>query len=151
MELYYKYLPPDRISYLENELLRYTQPIDLNDPFECLLKKPTEKKFTDVVDKLSALLLKMGIPLSDNAGKLELENIYFQAYENVNNNIGILSLTKKWNNTLMWAHYTDSHKGLCVGFDPKDKYFSDLLSSDREKCKTIKKVVYSDKRVEIPM
>lgn len=151
MNLYYKYLPPERLTYLENELLRYTQPIDLNDPFECLPKKPTEKEFNDVVKKLSDLLPKMGIPLSDNAGKLELEKIYRDAYQNVNNDIGILSLTKNWNNTLMWAHYTNSHKGFCIGFDPNNEYFQNYLSSDREKSKTVKEVVYSDKRVEIPM
>ena len=32
----YKYLPPDRITYFSNELLRFTQPADLNDPFECI-------------------------------------------------------------------------------------------------------------------
>lgn len=151
MKLYYKYLPPERTTYLEDELLRYTQPIDLNDPFECLPKKPTEKEFKDIVEKLSGLLPKMGIPLTDNAGKLELEKIYREAYQNVNNDIGILSLTKNWNNTLMWAHYTNSHKGFCVGFDPNDEYFQNYLSNDRKKSKTVKEVVYSDKRVEIPM
>jgi|SRR5690606_37285824 len=151
MKLYYKYLPPKRLSYLDNELLRYTQPIDLNDPFECLPKKPTEKEFKDVIKKVSELLPKMGIPLNENVEILELEKMYREAYVKVNNDIGILSLTKKWNNTLMWAHYTNSHKGFCVGFDPEDKYFQDYLSTNREKSKTVKEVVYSDKRVEIPM
>ncbi len=151
MNLYYKYLPPERLTYLDNELLRYTQPIDLNDPFECLPKKPSEKEFTDIIKKVSELLPKMGIPLNENAEILELEKMYREAYQNVNNDIGILSLTKKWNNTLMWAHYTNSHKGFCVGFDPKDEYFQNFLSSHQKKSKTIMEVVYSDKRVEIPM
>lgn len=36
---YYKYLPIDRKDYLKNEFLRFTQPNDLNDPFECLPQK----------------------------------------------------------------------------------------------------------------
>ncbi|WP_353778011.1 DUF2971 domain-containing protein [Winogradskyella sp. 3972H.M.0a.05] len=151
MNLYYKYLPPERLSYLDNELLRYTQPIDLNDPFECLPKKPTEKELRAVIKKVSELLPKKRIPLNVNAEILELEKMYSEAYVKVNNDIGILSLTKNWNNTLMWAHYTNSHKGFCVGFDPKDKYFHDYLSTDGEESKTVKEVVYSDKRVEIPM
>ncbi len=151
MNLYYKYLPPERLTYLNDQLLRYTQPIDLNDPFECLPKKPSEKEFNEVIKKLSELLPRMGIPLNENAKILELDKLYCEAYVNVNNDIGILSLTKKWNNTLMWSHYTNSHKGFCVGFDPKDEYFQDYLSNDREKSKTVKEVVYSDKRVEIPM
>ena len=62
MNLYYKYLPPERLSYLDDELLRYTQPIDLNDPFECLPKKPSEKEFKDVIKKVFELLNKKGIP-----------------------------------------------------------------------------------------
>ena len=30
---------------------------------------------------------------------------------------GIISLTSKNNNLLMWSHYSNSHKGFCVGFD----------------------------------
>jgi hypothetical protein len=151
MKLYYKYLPIERQSYFKDELIRYTQPIDLNDPFECLPEKPTEKEFNEVVEKISGLLPKMGSPLSDKAGKLNLKEIYRNAYKNVNNDIGILSLTKNWNNTLMWAHYTISHKGFCIGFDPNDNYFKNYLSSDKEKSKTVKDVIYSDKRVKIPM
>ncbi|MDR6966925.1 hypothetical protein J2X31_000925 [Flavobacterium arsenatis] len=151
MNIYYKYLPPERLSYLDDELLRYTQPIDLNDPFECLPKKPSEKEFKDVIKKVSELLHKKGFPLNENAEILELEKIYNEAYQNVNNDIGILSLTKNWNNTLMWSHYTNSHKGFCIGFDPKDEYFQNFLSSDLKKSKLIMEVVYSDKRVEIPL
>lgn len=151
MNLYYKYLPPERLSYLDDELLRYTQPIDLNDPFECLPKKPSEKEFKDVIKMVSELLHKKGFPLNENDEILELEKIYNEAYQNVNNDIGILSLTKNWNNTLMWSHYTNSHKGFCVGFDPKDEYFQNFLSNDEKKSKIIMEVVYSNKRVEIPM
>ncbi|MGR3792027.1 DUF2971 domain-containing protein [Flavobacterium sp. TN-1] len=151
MNLYYKYLPPERLSYLDDELLRYTQPIDLNDPFECLPKKPSEKEFKDVIKMVSELLHKKGFPLNENDEILELEKIYNEAYQNVNNDIGILSLTKNWNNTLMWSHYTNSHKGFCVGFDPKDEYFQNFLSNDGKKSKIIMEVVYSNKRVEMPM
>lgn len=32
-------------------------------------------------------------------------------------NFGILSLTSKKDNLLMWSHYSNSHKGFCVGLD----------------------------------
>lgn len=32
-------------------------------------------------------------------------------------NFGILCLTSKRDNLLMWSHYADSHRGFCVGFD----------------------------------
>lgn len=147
MTHYYKYLPIDRITYLQDELLRFTQPIDLNDPFECLPQKPTETELKGVVEKISEIL-----PIVNREGNtLKIDELFKSAYENINNDIGIFSLTKKWNNALMWAHYTNSHKGFCVGFNPNDNFFHDYLSTDRKKSKTIKNVVYSNQRVKIPM
>lgn len=30
---------------------------------------------------------------------------------------GIYSLSKKANSVLMWSHYANNHKGICIGFD----------------------------------
>ncbi len=32
-------------------------------------------------------------------------------------NRGILSLSNKWNSPLMWSHYADEHKGICIEYD----------------------------------
>ena len=32
--LFYKYVPAERIDILRNRLIRFTQPLALNDPFE---------------------------------------------------------------------------------------------------------------------
>jgi hypothetical protein len=47
----------------------------------------------------------------------------------------ILSLSRKWNNTLMWSHYADNHRGVVIGMRlPKTgprairvKYVSNLI------------------------
>lgn len=31
-------------------------------------------------------------------------------------NFGILSMSSVWDNILMWSHYSNNHKGICVGF-----------------------------------
>jgi len=36
MSFIYKYIPPERKTYLSDSLLRFTPPSALNDPFECL-------------------------------------------------------------------------------------------------------------------
>src|SRR6516165_6791682 len=28
-----------------------------------------------------------------------------------------LCFSKSWNNILMWSHYADKHRGICLGFD----------------------------------
>jgi hypothetical protein len=42
---------------------------------------------------------------------------YDELTEERNNKFGILSLTSKKENLLMWAHYANSHQGFCIGFD----------------------------------
>lgn len=37
--------------------------------------------------------------------------------ETSNRDYGVLSLSKRWNSILMWSHYSDSHKGYCIGFN----------------------------------
>lgn len=34
-----------------------------------------------------------------------------------NYSVGVLSLARKFNCPLMWSHYADQHKGLCIGYD----------------------------------
>lgn len=54
---------------------------------------------------------------------------YYEEFKEENNkNFGILSLTAKRDNLLMWSHYADSHKGFCVGFD-KSKLFETIKGS----------------------
>jgi hypothetical protein len=153
MSNYYKYLPIERKDYFASELLRFTQPNDLNDPFECLPQKPTFEELKNLINSLIP-------PNADKQKELKVRELYDSAFldnlyktqcEKVNYDIGIFSLSKNWNNSLMWAHYTISHKGICIGFDSKHNYFSDYISSDGNSSKIIKEVVYSENRVKIPM
>src|ERR1035437_8762048 len=40
----------------------------------------------------------------------------------IDKTFGIISLTPKPLNYLMWSHYADSHRGFCIGFDSKILY-----------------------------
>ncbi|CAG0978158.1 hypothetical protein RHDC4_01707 [Rhodocyclaceae bacterium] len=39
---------------------------------------------------------------------------------------GVMSLARKWNCPLMWSHYADEHRGLCIEYDMTDTVFKDL-------------------------
>lgn len=39
---------------------------------------------------------------------------------------GVLSLAAKWNCPLMWSHYADEHRGVCIEYDMKDAAFNAL-------------------------
>ena len=55
------------------------------------------------------------------------------------NKLGILSLSKRYDDELLWAHYANSHKGFCIEYDlerlmskqnPKHRFF-DIQYSDK--------------------
>ena len=39
---------------------------------------------------------------------------------------GVLSLAEKWNCPLMWSHYADEHRGVCIEYDLTDHAFDNL-------------------------
>jgi hypothetical protein len=40
--------------------------------------------------------------------------------EQIGRNRGLICFSQRCNNPVLWAHYADSHKGLCLGFDVPD-------------------------------
>lgn len=163
---YYKYLSIERIDYLDDELLRFTQPSDLNDPFECLPQKPSDQDIKNMIDVVKTKLIQQAKSTEETKFYLDkvkgleydiennikgnlVDKMYYEAYDNINTEIGILSLSKNWYNTLMWSHYTKSHSGFCIGFNPEHSYFENYLSEDKNTSKTIDEVEYASERLKI--
>lgn len=59
--------------------------------------------------------------------------------------VGVLSLTEKNDNLLMWSHYADSHRGFCLGFDSTTEFFN-RKRSETDEFYHLRKVIYSSKR-----
>jgi hypothetical protein len=151
MEIVYKFIPNERLSYLENELLRITQPADLNDPFEFLPAIPSIEDFIYVVKELykekdvqinklkinkkqkkdfvnqNLREYKTQIRKLKNKEKGNVKDFFInRAVNNINTNLGVLSMTRRWDSALMWSHYTNSHKGICIGFGAQNPFFSNI-------------------------
>lgn len=47
----------------------------------------------------------------------EFENALHNVFDNKKKIFGIYSLSKTYNDELLWAHYANSHKGFCIEFD----------------------------------
>lgn len=75
---------------LKEKRLRITQAKDLNDPFEL-----------------------SGIYVSDP----NMQNYLGEQKKNFLKYSGLLCFSENWTDLIMWAHYADAHKGLCLGFD----------------------------------
>lgn len=120
----YKFLPPDRVTYLSDGLLRVTQPADLNDPFECIPiisleegRRILNQYIRDSEAEILDDIFNSGLPrreeweafqrrkaelreeLKANPGKIR--DYFFQrAEQQINSTLGILCLTKRWDSTL---------------------------------------------------
>jgi hypothetical protein len=171
----YKYLPIERLSYLDNELLRFTPPRDLNDPLECFPILPTKEEIISIIKIVAERNIKS--LEKENLTKKERirikaeytrkfksaitavrkdepnnfgEQFFNRAITNLNTKIGIFSLSRRWDSTLMWAHYTNSHKGFCVGFDKNSEFFKPK-GNPLDPTFSIQSVEYSANRIKVPI
>ena len=107
----YKFLPQKwALDDIEKQRIKISRICDLNDPFDLIPFDLTSSKhrqqLIDARRDLSAL------------GR------------------GMLCFSFKWSNPVLWAHYADKHKGICLGFDVPDEY--------------ARKVAYVDTRQPFP-
>lgn len=85
-------------SILVDGALYFASPRELNDPFEGRFAISFDEKTRS---ELTEMQLYAEKHLADH----------------VRETIGIFSLTPKCDNILMWSHYADSHRGICIGFN----------------------------------
>jgi hypothetical protein len=94
---------------------------DLNDPFELL-----------------------GAELRNK----ELREAFRQTKEHLDKNRGLICFSKSWGNPVLWSHYADKHRGICLGFDVPDEvlapiiYTKDPLKVPKSEKKAIPKINY---------
>ena len=93
----YKFLPAEwALKDIRERRLKITTFDDLNDPFELSLFTMSDK------------VLRRGI--TETKKHFALTN-------------GILCFSRRWRNPVLWSHYADSHRGICLGFDVRDEFF----------------------------
>ncbi len=109
----YKYqtINKNSLENLINKKLYFANTSQFNDPFDGQLLP------SDFVREIKDL----GYNVSDS----EISK-HDQFVADRLNGYGVLSLSKKRDDILMWSHYADSHKGFCFGFKENlSSYFDD--------------------------
>lgn len=177
-KLLYKYFSPDRTSVLDNGLIRFTQPGDLNDPFELravfksgysemdinrLVEEAVNKEFQAILpsipkqkrSQLSALLrqnaaaaLRPQVEQGLTEALCLLSNWTFP--QAANSTLGVLSLTEDPTSLLMWAHYAQSHQGFVVQLSTSSRFFA-LQTGVHEDFGKLHNVKYAQQRLEFDM
>jgi len=92
------------LKALENRRLKIARISDLNDPFELL-----------------------GTDLSNQ----ELRTAFVEMKNALDKNHGLLCFSKRWRNPVLWSHYSDGHRGLCLGFDVPDELLMGVTYSGK--------------------
>ncbi len=174
-ELLYKYLPSDRVSVLENGLMRFTQPGDLNDPFElrAVFKSVySEQELARLIDRTVINELQAILPsipkqhrpqlmaVARERAAVEIRPQYeegmtqvLQLFNNLilpqaaNTAVGVLSLTEDPLSLLMWAHYAQSHQGFVIQLNTKSAFFAPQAAVHEDFGK-LHQVKYSKRRLE---
>jgi hypothetical protein len=116
---------------LINEQLNISSPTTFNDPFDCSFIELMDKEYQipSLVRQVYIDCLKIACFIK----QLQTTNI-------VNNR------KKEPINNLMWAHYTDSHKGICIKYN-LDNITSQLDYDKKNVIAYFKKIKYSDEDI----
>lgn len=118
----YKYRTVDSVKQLlDNHSIYFSSCKQLNDPFESainLLTDYTPKQYYDsfIFAGMSPQLAKE-LTRQVFDGTIDGDTIIKQLTEEVISSTGYFCMTTKPDNLLMWAHYADGHKGVCLKFD----------------------------------
>jgi hypothetical protein len=134
-KLFYKYRPINQHLFdtLKNNELYFRDPRDYNDPIDSVMEVHYEGTYEEMVDYIVENSKDSREKIMEEVdtgiiwdkcqmigNKLRVE----MSYENILYKISPLPLTyclsKKPDEMLMWSHYADEHKGVCLSF--KSKY-----------------------------
>ena len=135
-ELYKYYSLKDGPGFIEkiikDNTIKFGAPNEFNDPFECMSVIGVTS-FDITKKKLDELTKTSGKKYSDEAllrAYDEIAKISIESYRSKSlSKYGILCLSGTWDNILMWAHYSNNHKGIIVIFQfDKDHRFYDKMT-----------------------
>ncbi len=125
----------------------FASPDSFNDPFDCKTPISFEASIPEMKaqwvkvarkfepkTKISQLKHRANLMFRDPVLVKKTKDFLYQSHSKHVTNFGVFCLSERCDSILMWSHYADCHKGICIGFDTT--YF---------KQPHIQKVEYSDK------
>lgn len=113
-------------SLTKKFMLFFASPKDINDPFDCKLIAPWSEDIDEKIEFYNIIynLFHRKFDVTINRDNLAYyESKYQKILGDSQNKYGILSLSKLQDNTLLWSHYSDGHKGVCLEFNLRETDF----------------------------
>ena len=145
----YKYVSLETaIKIFESKSLFYSSPSAFNDPFdlsiEFLDSNFNEKQIRDVLNGWDAdEHIKENTIANYIQNPNEFSTLMKEIFEKHKNESAITCFSKSPMKALMWSHYADKHKGICLGFsfeDEEEKFIQAPISYENE----IKAINYAE-------
>lgn len=108
---------------LEKQTLKFSRISEFNDKRECFATLDFNCTRSDWANYIIGLnhelpIRQLAAMVNSVVSNPDLGRQWITAaIKDTNRNLGILCLTVRNDNNLMWAHYADSDKGVCVEFD----------------------------------
>jgi hypothetical protein len=130
-------------SLINNEL-HISSPTTFNDPFDCPVLSYLNKK-----DEINSSIYKIYIDCLKIA-------CFIRPNYNVEPDVPINDVKREvaekevLSNNLMWAHYAESHKGICIKYN-LDKLSKQLIKTEEKIVSYLKSVEYSNEDIKLKL
>lgn len=158
----YKFRVLNKTSHkdiLTSNLLSFPSPDNFNDPFDSAIPIHYDQGSKQEIISYWEEYLKISRPdLNRKQRKGEAINFYREIQKGggrraveiqeriIPSMVGVFSLSGNYKSILLWSHYSDSHKGFCVGFNVmRLKRFCQKRFIDLEETISLEEVNYSEK------
>ena len=120
-ETFYKYRPANdyTVSLLKKYEIQFAYAEEYSDPFDSKVIIKKESDIDAVLRKLETTPIdeeeKRSLRKRIEEGGIVFEQLRMAAYEAAKHSIMSSCFSTKSDNLLLWSHYAESHKGICVG------------------------------------
>ena len=140
----YKYYSDTSLNLdsIKSNRMWYSSPIHFNDVFDCEITTDEKKLFESTLEMCpNVQKVRIGSPIWKNLkaetkkSAKEMQNLFTR----MRFGIGVSCLSELDDSLLMWAHYANNHRGMCVEYD--------LLEISSQLKFTPVPIVYSEERV----
>lgn len=159
----FKYHRINKFLYdlLINSEIWFSDPFSYNDPFDCNLTIDGNNRPEQIKKYFNVANWEKSADTDNDIQKLITSNFQnVEAFQRKLNSIsrkaigqlGLTCFTQTKDNLLMWAHYTEDHKGVCLEFDYKKDtgFFSPFKKVSYDKKYPIYNY-YDDKKMVVEM
>ena len=110
----FKKIDKNLLKSLVHGEIYFARPERLNDPFDCRV---------DVFNALENAISRSQSDVRARLKKFRAMKDFFDKVQADLRNVGVCSFSLELTNTLMWSHYADEHRGICLTYSFPESFF----------------------------